>query len=264
MKISSLVPTIAVHALLLTQTLLAQDTKQPEPAPTAATNPTDSNLPTVKDILHKSEMASGGRDIWKTFHSRSMKGVYQTEDTSTFFGIEILSKEPDKRLSKITLPGDVVIREVCNGQSAWIEDARGGTHEFTGATQKARIHRCQFADQAATFLLAVTGHLVGTEKVGAHNTYVIEFSPEKNTISKLYFDTDSGFVVRVDDSIHADAGDYQVATYLDDYRPVDGAFFPFRMRHVEKGAIYTVRITQIKNNVPLEDSVFQKPVTISK
>jgi hypothetical protein len=41
-------------------------------------------------------------------------------------------------------------------------------------------------------------------------------------------------------------------------RPVDGAYFPFRIRHVEKGNIFTVRITQIKNNPPVDDSVFLK------
>ena len=53
-------------------------------------------------------------------------------------------------------------------------------------------------------------------------------------------------------------GDYMVQTFTDDYRPVDGAYFPFRIRQVEKGNIFTVRITQIKNNPRVDDSVFLK------
>jgi len=49
-----------------------------------------------------------------------------------------------------------------------------------------------------------------------------------------------------------------VQTYMDDYRPVDGAYYPFRIRHVEQGNVFTVRITQVKNNPPVDDSVFQK------
>jgi hypothetical protein len=39
---------------------------------------------------------------------------------------------------------------------------------------------------------------------------------------------------------------------------VDGAYFPFRIRHVEPGYVFTVRITQVKNNPPVADSVFLK------
>jgi hypothetical protein len=45
---------------------------------------------------------------------------------------------------------------------------------------------------------------------------------------------------------------------MDDYRPVDGAYYPFRIRHVEQGNVFTVRITQVKNNPPVDDSVFLK------
>jgi hypothetical protein len=45
---------------------------------------------------------------------------------------------------------------------------------------------------------------------------------------------ESGLAVRADDTIRTEEGDYTVKTYLDHYRPVDGAYFPFRMRHVER------------------------------
>jgi hypothetical protein len=64
--------------------------------------------------------------------------------------------------------------------------------------------------------------------------------------------------------MHREDGDYNVQTYLDDYRPVDGAYFPFRVKHVEKGNVFTVKVTQIKHNVPVEDTVFLKPASSKK
>jgi len=238
----------------------ASDADTPSPAPV---NP-EKTLPTTKDLLQKYESVTGGHDVWSSFHSRSMRGVYQTEDGSGFAGIEVLNKEPNKSLSKITLSNGLVIREICDGKSAWIEDPRGGMHSITGAALASRIRRSNFNDRATMLLMAITGHVTGTEKVGAHNTYVMEFSAEKNIASKLYFDTESGLVVRADDVIHTEEGEYKVETYMDDYRQVDGAYFPFRMRHVEKGSVFTVRMTQIKNNVQIDDTVFLKPESAPK
>jgi len=264
--------TIASSVAFSTAQVSAQTPAQPvamaaasstDTAAPAAVNP-EKTLPTTKDLLQKFESVTGGHDVWTTFHTRSMKGVYQTEDGSGFAGIEVLSKEPNKSLSKITLSNGIVLREICDGKSAWIEDQRGGMHSITGPALASRVRRANFNDRSTMLLAAITGHVVGSEKVGTHNTYVMEFKPDKNITSKLYFDTESGLVVRADDIIHSEEGDYKVETYLDDYRLVDGAYFPFRMRHVERGSVFTVRMTQIKNNAPIDDSVFLKPESAPK
>jgi outer membrane lipoprotein-sorting protein len=218
-------------------------------------------LPSTKELLEKYEAASGGRSVWAGFSTRYMKGIYQSEDASAFAEIEVFSKAPDKVLSKITFSNGMVLRQVCDGKSAWIEDPAGRMHLITGPALRSRIRQANFHDRVDALLMAVSGRVLGTEKVGAHSTYVLEFSPEKEIVSKIYFDTTTGFAVRADDNLHRDDGDYQVQSYMDDYRLVDGAYFPFRIRHIEKGNVFTVRITQIKNNVPVDDSLFLKPVS---
>jgi outer membrane lipoprotein-sorting protein len=220
--------------------------------------------PTTKDLLQKYEAAIGGREVWASFTTRYIKGIYQTEDASGFAAIEIFSKSPNKALTKISFPNGLVLRQVCDGKSAWIEDPVGGTHMLSGPGLESRIRQAKFNDSANAILMAITGHVVGQEKIGTHDTYVLEFSPEKKLTSKIYFDQDSGFPVRADDNFHLDDGDYKVETYVDDYRQVDGAYFPFRIRHVEKGNVFTVRVTQVKNGYAVDDSLFYKPVSASK
>jgi outer membrane lipoprotein-sorting protein len=227
-------------------------------------DPSATPLPTVKDLLQKFETVSGGHAVWSSFTTRYLKGIYQTEDASGFAAIEIFSKAPNKALSKITFSNGVILRQVCDGKSAWIEDPTGRMHEITGAALESRIRQSNFNDRADGLLMAISGKVLGTEKVGAHSTYVLEFSPQKKLTSKIYFDTDSGFPVRTDDTLHNQDGDYKVETYMDDYRPVDGAYFAFRLRHVEKGNVFTLRITQIKNNAAVDDSMFLKPASASK
>ncbi len=226
-------------------------------------DPSAAPLPTTKDLLQQFETVSGG-SVWAGFTTRYLKGIYQTEDASGFAAIEIFSKSPNKALFKITFSNGVVIREVCDGKTAWIEGPSGGTHFITGAALESRIRRSNFNDRTDALLMAVTGKVLGTEKVGAHRAYVLEFSPQKKLTSRIYFDTESGFPVRTDDTLHREDGDYKVETYLDDYRAVDGAYFAFRMRHVEKGNVFTLRLTQIKNNVAVDDAMFLKPASAPK
>lgn len=218
----------------------------------------DAPLPTATEILQKFEKAIGGREVWSGFTTRTMKGIYQPEDLSGFAGIEIISKAPNKKFMKTTFPNGLAVREVCDGKSAWIEDPRGGMHEFTGAALESRLRLANFNNTSTGMLMMLTGKVVGTAQVGAHSTYVLQFGADKKVTSKVYFDVDSGLAVRADDTIHRENGDYTVETFTDDYRLVDGAYFPFRIRHVEPGNVFTVRITQIKNNPPVDDSIFLK------
>jgi zinc protease len=224
----------------------------------------DVSLPTAKELIARNNEVMGGTEAWSRTATRTMKGLYQTEDSSNFFSIEILHKSPNKSLYKITYPNGVILREVCDGHSAWVEDANGGYHEFTGEALASRLRRSELLDRAKAFLLAATGKVTGMEKAGTHNTYVIEYSPEKNLVSRLYFDVDNGYVVHTEDVYAASNGPYTLKVDLDDYREVDGLKFPFRMKRTEKGVVLNIRLTQVKINVPIDDSVFLKPESSPK
>jgi hypothetical protein len=251
--------------ILFAGNLAAQNPSSAAPVTTVSSvtkvAPGNATLPSTKEVMDKYEAAIGGRKVWSNFTTRYMRGLYQTEDTSGFAEIEIFSKAPNKTLFKITFSNGLVIREVCDGKAAWIEDPAGGMHPLAGPALESRIRESNFNDRADALLMAVSGHLLGTDKVGIHNAYVLEFSPAKKITSKIYFDMESGLAVRTDDTLHRAEGDYTVENFLDDYRAVDGAYFPFRLRHVEKGNVFTLRFTQIKNNYPVDDTMFLEPAS---
>lgn len=264
-----LAASVVAFSAVLADQALAQDQQS---AAATAVSPVSSvtpvnpakTLPTTKELLQRYEAAIGGREAWSKYTSRYIKGLYQTEDASGFASIEIYSKTPNKSLSKITFANGLVLREVCDGKAVWLEDPSGGMHEVTGPALQSRLRHANFNDRTDALLMAVTGRVLRTEKVNTHDTYVLEFSPEKKILSKIYFDQETSLAVRADDTIHRDDGDYKVETYLDDYRPVDGGLFPYRMKHVEKGNVFTIRITQVKNNYPVDDTLFLKPASAPK
>jgi len=187
--------------------------------------------------------------------------VLQTEDASAFVAIEIYKKAPDKSLLKMKLQQDMEMREVCDGKSAWMEDPRGGYHEFKGAELESRLKRSQFSEQSKMILLAATGKVLGAEKIGLHSVYVVEYSSQKNETTKLYFDEESGLVLRSEETAAKPDGIYTTKLDMDDYRNVDGMMVPFRMKRTEKGSVIKIKLTQVKNNLPIEDEMFVKPAS---
>jgi zinc protease len=229
------------------------------PALTAARPAADVPLPSAQELLTKSDDAVGGLAAWNKATTRKMKGVYQTEDNSVFLAIEIFHKSPNKSLSKIIMPNGMTIREVSDGQNAWIETSTGAYQAFTGAALTSRLKLVEYEDRAKLEAVASKGKVLGTEKVGAHTAYVLEFFPEKKLQSRLYFDADSGLIVRTEDTLTTADGPYTLRLDLDDYREVDGLKFPFRIKRTEKGAILNIRLTQVTVNPALDDSLFLKP-----
>jgi len=224
----------------------------------------DGELPSLEEILERALKAVGGEVAWKSANTRLMKGVFQSEDSSSFVAMEIYQKAPDKTMYKMKLPQDLVMRDICDGKTAWIEDPQGRYHEYSGAALASRVRRSQFSEQANLLLVAATGKVLGEEKVGTRSAYVVEYSPQKNETEKLYFDKESGLVIHTEDSFVTPEGPYVVKLDMDDYREVDGMKFPFRMKRVEKGAVINIRLTQVKNNYPIEDEMFAKPASAPK
>ena len=229
-------------------------------AANAAPKP-DAPIPSLKEILARAEKSMGGSEAWKNTNTMMMKGVLQTEDASAFVAIEIYKKAPDKSLLKMKLPQDMEMREVCDGKSAWMEDPRGGYHEFKGAELESRLKRSQFSEQSKMILLAATGKVLGAEKIGLHSVYVVEYSSQKNETTKLYFDEESGLVLRSEETAAKPDGTYTTKLDMDDYRNVDGMMVPFRMKRTEKGSVIKIKLTQVKNNLPIDDEMFVKPAS---
>jgi len=250
----------ASNASMVTEKIAAA----PSSASAKSAGVPDAELPSLKDILDRAQKAVGGEEAWKSVNTRLMKGVYQSEDSSSFVAMEIYQKSPDKTMYKMKLQQDLVMRDICDGKAAWIEDPRGGYHEYSGAALASRVRRSQFSEQANMVMIAATGKVLGVEKVGAHSAFVVEYSPQKNESSKLYFDTETGFEIHTEDTFMSPEGPYVVKLDLDDYRDVDGMKFPFRMKRTEKGAVINIRLTLVKNNYPIEDELFAKPVTAPK
>jgi hypothetical protein len=223
-----------------------------KPAPAEA-------LPSVEQILDKYVAALGGRANIEKLKTRVSTGKEVIWD-GTEIPFETYQKAPDKSLDVLTRPGNVVVNVGFDGAAGWLQGPRG-LRDITGA-QLAQMKRDAdfYADLHLRELYPEMA-VAGKERVGGRDAYVIVSRVSDRRIERLYFDAQTGLLLRVAATTETPLARLPEETVYEDYREVDGVKLPFTIRvsYVDPFVGWTRKITEIKHNVPVEDSKFAKP-----
>jgi photosynthetic reaction center cytochrome c subunit len=76
---------------------------------------------------------------------------------------------------------------------------------------------------------------------------------------RLYFDPKTGLLVRMVRLANTAVGRNPTQIDYADYREVDGVKMPFRWTLSRPNGRFTIQLSEVKQNVPIEDSRFTKP-----
>jgi hypothetical protein len=212
--------------------------------------------PTADQLLDKYLQAVGGAAAIEKITSRVMKGMITFGDRNV--PIDILSKDPDKRISFTHTPdGDSVT--AFDGHEGWlgvpghpVREMRGP--DIDGASMDADL---RFAAHLKGMFSEV--QVRGTEKVGERDAYLVIGQRDGKTPLRLYFDEQSGLLVRLVRYGETPLG--RMPTQIDyaDYRDAGGVKIPFRWTLARPGGRFTIQVSDVKENVPVDDAKFAKP-----
>jgi hypothetical protein len=127
-----------------------------------------------------------------------------------------------------------------DGSRAWLQDPLQGFIRFTGLGLEMARAGAVFNKQTKLKEIYPSALLLGKEKVGGKESYVVRMGFEK-----WYFDVAGGLLLRKGN------------TYYEDYREVDGVKLPFKMRDdVFAGVGLIYQLTEIKHNVKIDEAKF--------
>lgn len=215
-------------------------------------------LPTPDQILDKFAEALGGRAAAEKLTTRVRTGTLEAPG-GFHINVESVSKAPDKIWTVLHTPqGDTF--QGYNGSVAWVMPAETKTvRELTG-TELARTRRdAQFYGDFDLKKLYANLRVVGSEKIGDRDAYIIRATPEGDAPERLFFDKETGLLVRRVQFNVTPLGNVPLQTDYEDYRDVDGIKRPFAQRQARPDFIFVIRWNEIKNNVPVDDAKFEKP-----
>lgn len=212
--------------------------------------------PAGEELIGKYLHAVGGAKEIDKVSSRVMKGTIEFGGKT--FSIDIYSKEPDMRISFTHLPeGESVT--AFNGHEGWLGLPGGRMREMHGgdldaAAMDADLH---FPLHLTKMFSEVKNE--GAQKIDDHETYLVVGQREGRTPVELYFDQQSGLLVRL--VRYGETALGRLPTQIDyaDYREIDGVKIPYQWTLARPSGRFTIQISEAKDNVPVDDAKFVKP-----
>jgi hypothetical protein len=236
----------------------AQGTSQPAPA-TSATPAAAAARPTADQVLDHYVNAIGGRAAWTKLNSRVSKGTIEIPKMNNLTGtVEIHEKAPNSMLAVITL-GGAVFEQGFDGTTAWSDDPQNGLRVLSGAELDDAKREADFYHPLDLKKLYAKMTVTGTEKVGERDAYVLEATSAEGDPDKMYFDAESGLLVRAVNHRHTPDGVAVFQAEVEDYKDVDGIKLPFTVHQTSAESAFTIKFTEIHHNLQLTDGQFAKP-----
>jgi len=227
-------------------------------AGTAETAPKETP-PTADQILARYTEALGGSAAIEKLKTRSMKGTWLTRDGITL-GYEVLQIAPDRIYTVLNTPKQGVVERGFNGQTAWEKGTRGlrdlqGTELFYLKRYPDLFKDIKLQGQFTRISYG------GKETIDGKDVYVLRGFGVDGKGERLYFDAQTGLLVRRITSTTTVVGLIPEQVDYEDYRDVDGLKMPFTIRTTSIDSFWssTRKFTEIKLNVPVDETKFNKP-----
>lgn len=243
---------LGLALILVTSVRVAAQAAQAPPEKPAAA------LPSVDQVLDKYVQSLGGKAAIEKLSSRVSKGTFEASQ-GVSGEIQFFSKAPNKTTLVVDLSGLGQIRQGFDGTVGWADNPQTGPRDMTGQELLVTKRGAEFYQAIKLRALYPKMVVQGKQKVGEHEAYLIEADPGDGSLRRMYFDTATGLLVRNEIERDTGQGRGTFETELDDYKEVDGVKLPFTVRQSNPGVSFTIKITEVRHNVPIDDSKFAKP-----
>jgi len=246
------------HEPVRTPTLpVAEPTPVAERSP-AAGAPTEAR-PTADQILAKYTEALGGAAVIEKLKTRSMKGTWIASNGITL-GYEVYQTAPDKIYTVLNTPKQGVIERGFDGQIGWENSQRGLRDLHNQELIILKRYPDLFKDIKLQGQFTRLG-FGGKDKIEGKDVYVLRGLGIDGRGERLYFDVQTGLLVRRITTTTTIVGLIPEQVDYEDYRDVDGMKIPFTIRTTFIDSFYnsTRKFTEIKLNVPVDETKFKKP-----
>jgi hypothetical protein len=219
----------------------------------------ETGLPTAEQVFDKYTQAIGGKAAFDKLKTRVWKGTYVNAG-GVSMPYEVQQAAPNKFLATLTTPKTGVFTTGYNGTNGWTQNARG-TRAFSEADLPSLKRLTAFFGGITLKDQYTKARVVGKDKIGDREVYLMRAVNLEGNNERLYFDTQSGLLLRSISVERTNIVPIPEQVDFDDYREVDGVKLPFTIRvyNIDPSAGATRKFTEIRHNVPVDDAKFNMP-----
>ena len=154
--------------------------------------------------------------------------------------VEVYEEAPNRSSVIMNLKGFGILQQTFNGRIRWLQDPVRGYLKISEAVEGENFHHeLELKGQLSSL------RFERKERVGDRDCFVLGRFSRGIVIERLYFDLDTGLLVRENN------------TYLEDYRDVDGVKIAFVARQEgPRGMATVLRLKEVKQNVTIDQTKF--------
>ena len=227
-------------------------------------------LPTVDQILTKYVQALGGEQAIRKVTRRAITGTQFIPTgpggtVPTPASVERYLKAPNLSVTIYRAPA-YAISQGFDGKTAWSQDQAGRVTEAIKLDTGRAMRAADFYEPLNLKQQYAQLTVAGIERVNDRDAYVVVGVPQGDAPERLYFDTQSGLLLRKQTILPTPIGNSPFQMDFEDYRDTgSGVKFPFLIHmnpanpRTELAPNATLRVTKVEDNAPIEDSRFAKP-----
>jgi hypothetical protein len=223
---------------------------------------------TADEVIDKSIAAMGGRAAMETIKTRQTTGsITLTTPAGDIPGtIDVTNAAPNKARTVIKADlsslgaGPMVIDQRFDGTTGYVLDSLQGDRPITG-DQLENMRANSFPHPFLNYKAQGTSvKLTGKEKVGDRDAYVLLFEPSKGPGVKQYIDAENYLPLKAVIKLTLpQVGEVEQTAQSLDFRDVDGVKVPFKLQVSSAIQGFTIVISKIEQNIPVDDKLFAKP-----
>ncbi len=216
----------------------------------------DASLPSADQILGKYLQAVGGAEAAARISTRIQKGTLTVG--SEHFPVEVLAKAPAKRVTTVRFPGGDCVTAI-NGETGWLSTPGRPVHDMSPSEADAAKMDAELFFPGSLQQVFKELRVQQKEQVNGRETYVVLAMRDNQPPVQLYFDEESGLLVRVLRYAETPLGRNPTRIDYADYREEGGVKTPFRWTVARPNGRFTIQTEQAQQNVPIEDQNFSRP-----
>ena len=213
---------------------------------------TDTSL---EDVVAKHLAAIGGAEAHRQQTTRLMDGSITLMGTSG--KLTVTQKAPDKKHSRMEMPGGLITTEACDGTIAWQKSSGQAARQLSGEELAGKVRDARFC-AGIEMMTSEDLRYAKEETVKGQTYHVLQAGgPDSGGPYSLYINDRTHLLDVIKSPV---VGMGEITIEMGDYRSVDGIQISFSLVvSMGSNVFMTVQFDTVTHGLEVEDVLFAKP-----
>lgn len=220
-------------------------------------------LPAAKDVFEKYIQATGGREAQQKIRNVVSEGTLEVQGQG-IKGKMRMWQEANKQLVELEIPMFGKIVEATDGKNAWTVNVLTGNRLKEGKELEEALFDAELHGDLNWEKRYKEVKVVGMENVEGKPTYKVVCTPEKSQPRTMYFDKETGLLIKAETKSVTQMGEIDAEMYASDYRAVNGMKMPFKSLLKVGGQEIAITLEKVETNVEMPKGRFDMPKEIKE